>query len=303
MMKPGRRHLAMCAVVLSAIGFAPSVLPAGPPNKQADPKASAAKKKKARTKRGNAGQKKVRDSKEKKGHGASKRQASGENESKKSTADKAAAARAGRNLAAKGLRMIVEDAKLEALPFEDFVDWVGRETGAQMVVHWRVLEEAGVGRSDPLSVEAKNVSMRGLLLLAFDQLTDNLQKAELAARADGNILTISTRKDLNAKLVTRIYDVEDLLIALPELGGVMIDATADPRGRTRVSGWRQPGRGESKEQIVQKLIETITSHLEPGSWKTSGGKGTIRFFRGRLVVYNNLDVHQLLAGAIGQRRG
>ncbi len=205
-----------------------------------------------------------------------------------------------RGLAFKALRTVIEDARFKEMTLEEFAEWIERKTGANVVVKWKVLEAAGVEPDAMINLKLKNVTIRKLLELAFKQVTVELEGVELAAKADDNTLIISTRKDLNSELVTRIYDVQALLIIVPNFAGQgMGDPTAGGRSRLSLTGSGRPGVGTDpdNEQRAKQLIDTITSSIEPDSWAVNGGKGTISYYKGRLVVRNNLEVHQLLGGA------
>ncbi|MCZ6817228.1 MAG: hypothetical protein O7F76_11130 [Planctomycetota bacterium] len=210
-----------------------------------------------------------------------------------------------KNLARKVLKTVVDNAEFDDLPFTDFVDWLGRQTKANVVVRWKRLEAEGVERDIPIFLKRKNIKMSKLLRLVLDQVTEDLPDVQLAFRADGNVLTISTRKDLNAKLVVRTYDVQDLLLYVPNFQGRGVDLDGIGRGGAR--GVQRSGDGNGGEikdpyagldARTRKLIMVITTTIEPDSWRINGGKGTIRFFQGKLVIRNNLDVHRKLAGAL-----
>lgn len=231
-----------------------------------------------------------------------------------------------RGLAFKALRMNIENARFDGMTFEEFAEWIERTTQANVVVKWNVLEEVGVSRDAVIHLKLKNVSIRKLLQLAFSEVTRDTDGVELAVKADDNTLTISTKRDLHSELVTRLYDVQSLLIIVPNFAGQGVGDPTTGRsagGGRRVGGGiaaggggggsgrgggggRSGGRGgESKsdttEQLADRLIQMIVSNIEPDSWAVNGGKGTIAFYKGQLVVRNNLDVHERLGGATPQQ--
>lgn len=249
-----------------------------------------------------------------------------------------------RNLAAKGLKMVIKDATFENMTFADFTEWLARTTEANVVVRWPILEKGGVDRAFPIYLKQKNLRVRKILELVFSQVTHELDSVEIAAKADGNTLIISTRKDINTKRITRVYEAQHMLLIVPDFGG---PPAPDPGGsggargsggggtdgggrgesqgggritktdkggsgsggrgrgsggssRGRRSGGRATGGPTSERQpdvdaATQRIIDYITSTIQPLSWKVNGGKGTIRYYKGKLVVYNNLEVHQTLA--------
>ena len=210
-----------------------------------------------------------------------------------------------RNLAVKAMKTIVEDAEIVDLTFEEFCEWLGRATGANVVVRWKVLEREGVERDDPVALKEENIRVRRLLVRVFEQVAEGLPAVELAAKAEGNTLIISTRKNLSAKRITRVYDVQNLLVSVPQFTGSAIgDLGLGEDGGFRL---RKPRFKEDKSKqidpIARRLIDLITTHVQPSSWKANGGKGSIRYYKGRLIVYNSLEVHQQLGGAVSTPPG
>jgi hypothetical protein len=208
--------------------------------------------------------------------------------------------------AVKAMNMVVADADFQEMAFEDFVEWLGRFTDANVVVRWKVLEKEGIERDQPITLKQKNIKIRKLLGLVFEQLTAELRSVELAAKADGNTLMISTKQELNIQLITRSYDVQDLLLTIPDFTGCepgqigkltpMGDHMKRDGGPAVAKGGSESGE---KDDPAERLIRVITTNIQPLSWKVNGGKGTIKSFKGRLVVYNNVEVHQQLAGYLG----
>lgn len=205
-----------------------------------------------------------------------------------------------RHLAVSGLKKVIDDATFDAMSFEDFAEWIGRTTGANVVVRWTMLEPLEILPTTPITFSAKKIKLRELLARVFDHLAESRPGLELAAKADGNVLTISSRKDLNSTRLTRSYDVQDLLVSAPNFTGLGIDELGlGGADSFRVSGASADEAATQRpDPAVRKLIEVIQKHIEPRSWKIAGGKGAIRFHRGRLVIYNSLEVHQRIAGAL-----
>lgn len=212
-----------------------------------------------------------------------------------------------RNRAVQAMKIVVENAEFEEMPFEDFVEWLERLTQANVVVRWKVLEAAGIEKDRPLTLKQKNIPLGRLLPMAFDNLTHDLEGVEIAAKASGNVLLITTRADLNSKLVTRSYDIESLRIVVPDFKGRQANldnvgqgGPGRPRGGIlQGGGVTQDGRSADAE--TQKLIDVITSMIDPPSWKVNGGKGTITEFKGNLIIRNSEEVHDALEAMLGGR--
>ena len=223
---------------------------------------------------------------------------------KHKTKKKKRSSRHPKNMAVKAMRMVIGDAEFVDMTLDEFTDWLGRRTGANVVVRWNVLDQHGVERDRSISLKRKNIVVRELLAIVFRRITEKLPAVELAARAEGNTIVISTRKDINAKRITRAYDVQEMLINIPHFRGVQIaDIGFGDNGRLRLRKIQENRKRREPNAKVRRLINIITTHIQPHSWKVNGGKGTIRHFKGRLIVHNNLEVHQQLGGVVGKDSG
>lgn len=200
--------------------------------------------------------------------------------------------------AVRAMKMPVRDVRFEEEAFEDFTDWLQRTTKANVMVKWKVLEQAGVRRDQPVTLDEPRVRLDQLLRLVFAQVTKDRPGLELAAHADGNTLIITTRADLNSRMIVKAYEVQDLLFVVPDF------AAGGPGGPGVAGGINRRGGGREREPAdpTKQLIDTITQTIEPATWKVNGGKGTIVFFKGQLVIRNNLEVHQRLTELLATGR-
>ncbi len=199
--------------------------------------------------------------------------------------------------AVRAMKMSVRDVRFDEAALEDVTDWLQRTTKANVLVKWKVLEKAGIRRDCPITIHESRVRLDELLRLVFVQATKDRPGLELAAHADGNTLIITTREELNSRLIVKTYEVQDLLFVVP-------DFAAGSGGGPGVAGGIRQGGGREREPAdpAKQLIDTITQTIEPATWKVNGGKGTIVLFKGQLVIRNNLEVHQRLAELLATGR-
>ena len=204
-----------------------------------------------------------------------------------------------RGLAFKTLRTVVKNAVFKDMTFEEFTEWLARQGKANVIVRWKVIEDAGIDVDKLINLKLHDVTVRQIIELVFEDLAAGLDKVELAAKADDNTIIISTKRDLYKDLVTRTYDIQDLLIVVPDFAA---QGAGTPTGRSTPGAGLSAGRQSQElksgtpEELAQSLINIITSQIEPESWAVNGGKGTIAYFKGRLVIRNNLIVHELIGG-------
>lgn len=206
-----------------------------------------------------------------------------------------------KNLAVKGLAMVLKDVEITDMTLDEFAEWLGRKTKANVIVRWKLLEEVGIEPDYPIAIKTDRIRVRDLLSFLFRRMHEEDPSVELAIMADDNTFIISTRADFANKRVVRTYDVQDMLVAIPDFQAdarfdLLIDA-----GRSLEANMQQGSARDADEQkAADELIRLVTTHVIPASWQVNGGKGTIRYFKGRLVVNNSLEVHQLLGGAVKQ---
>ena len=208
-----------------------------------------------------------------------------------------------RNRAVQAMKIVVENAEFDEMPLEEFVEWLERLTKANVVVRWKVLESAGIAKDRPLTLKQKNIPLGKLLPLAFEALTSGLEGVEMAAKAHGNVLLITTRADLNSKLVTRTYDIEALRVVVPDFHGNRANIDAVGQGGRQQGGAVQSGGGGGSNPNIdaetQRLIDVITSTIDPPSWKVNGGKGTITVFKNNMIIRNSEEAHDAIESLLG----
>ncbi len=170
-------------------------------------------------------------------------------------------------------------AKLEQLSDADFVEtplsqvleYMADVTKVQFHLDNRTLTDAGVTSDTPITFHLKNVPFEMMLRLMFRDLN-------LGYWLDNGVVIVSTAEEVEAHLETRIYRIDDLIIA----------PSAD-----RVSE-STPDTSVRKHYKVKydSLIELIATTVRPTSWACVGGVGSIAPYRGTLVISQTADVHR-----------
>jgi beta-lactamase regulating signal transducer with metallopeptidase domain len=90
-------------------------------------------------------------------------------------------------------------------------------------------------------------------------------------------------------VMTRVYDVRDLVIQVP-------DFSSDPGNPTT-----QPQL--KREQILRGIMVTLTSTIDPQSWRTNGGDaGSIRELNGQLIITQTSHNHELIQKRFDEMR-
>jgi RNA polymerase sigma factor (sigma-70 family) len=140
-------------------------------------------------------------------------------------------------------------------PLRQVLDDLRTSSGLNIFVSRRTLDSHGLSLDTPVTAKLENVSLRTALNLIL-----NDAGMDYTVR-DGIIIVTAP----SAKLMQRVYQVADLVVPTRE--------------------------GKRKED---KLIQLITKVIEPESWDSRGGAGTIEFFplSTSLVVNQTAEVHE-----------
>jgi hypothetical protein len=214
------------------------------------------------------------------------------------------------------LNQRLPEVTFQETPFDQVMEWLADFTQLNISVRWQTLEDAGVARDTPITVQARNLRLSQVLWLIMNEAAGSDLK--LAYRASGTLLILSTEEDLSREMVTKIYDVADLLLDIPRAvrqmsfdvtqgmgqggqgggGGGGGGSGSGMFGQGTQQGGQQGEYGNEQGGAAQmdKLVELIQQTVEPDSWRQYGGRGTIFPFQRSLVVRNTILVHQRLGG-------
>ena len=215
------------------------------------------------------------------------------------------------------LNQQIPELTFQDLPLEQVVQWLGEFTQLNVSVRWQTLQEAGVERDKPITVHARNLRLSQVLWLIMNEAGGS--EVKLAYRASGNLLVLSTAADLDQEMITKIYDVSDLLIHLPRAsrrGGMDVTVGLGQLGTSAGSGSASTIFGTSNgagpandenvndaqagEQEMRRLVELIEQTVEPDTWRANSGPGTIFPYQRSIIVRNTLLVHQRLGGYLAE---
>lgn len=105
------------------------------------------------------------------------------------------------------LQKVVPEVKFDNTALSDVIDFFRDITNSNIVVNWRALEEAGVDKSDQVSLRLKDTRFETALSATLRQV--GASRAALVI--DRGVLTITTQADLMSYLLTKTYEVRDLV--------------------------------------------------------------------------------------------
>ncbi len=201
------------------------------------------------------------------------------------------------------------------LPFSEVVDYIRENSGANIFVNWKALEAAGIDNTQTVSIKLTNVSFRKALELALNDVGGGA--TELAYAVNDGVVSISTRENLNRETETRVYDIRDLLIRIPNFPGtrVSLDAIGSSMGSSGDSGGSSSSESlfddedsednededvaQTRSELIASVRNMITETIAPDSWRPEGEIGAINELHGNLVITqtseNHRKVHKLIS--------
>jgi len=211
---------------------------------------------------------------------------------------------------------LVPNVNLQDMPAREALAWWSQATGVPLVVNWNAMELEGVRPETTLNVQLQLVPAGQLLQLLLRMTAPDIQ---MMYEVTPWYVQVMTKEQANQNTVVRVYDIGDLLVHVPSFTAPEFDlesamessssrggrggGSAGSRGgggsggsggrglfsnRTEQQREDAPTRNERAEQIAQAIRDTI----EPDTWETVGGRSSIRYFQGKLVVNAPMYVHR-----------
>jgi hypothetical protein len=202
---------------------------------------------------------------------------------------------------------------LTNVSFGDAIDFLRDLTGLNYNVHWKELELVHITRDTPVNMRLRQVSTRKALDLI---LAEAGAAVPLTYYLDDGVIEITTREAADTRMITRVYDVGDLIVEIPDFEGrsFSLSESNASGGGGRGSGGGSGGGGgiftgnsgsagrdektKSREERGEELVKLITTTIRPEIWADAGGTAQIRYFRGRLIVTAPRSVQEMIGGSI-----
>jgi beta-lactamase regulating signal transducer with metallopeptidase domain len=158
------------------------------------------------------------------------------------------------------------EVKLENVNLSDAVDYFRDVTGANIAVNWRALEAAGVDRNAPVSIRMKDADFETILDNTLRQVSDN----QAALVIDRGIITITTEADVSNYMLTKTYDVTEVVNdavsqANPMQSLVGVVQSLSPNGMivqsfgTKLIVTAEPNAHEQVEKLLAELRKSSTT--------------------------------------------
>jgi type II secretory pathway component GspD/PulD (secretin) len=135
-----------------------------------------------------------------------------------------------------------------------------------------------------------NLKVKDLLLKSALKLI--LQAKELSATYKDGVLIIQPKEKQSASLVTRIYDVRDLLLKIQDFPGPKVELSSPSSGGGALTGASFQLDEEPKTTITEDFMtELIKTNTGDKSWEDNPN-ASITLANGLLIVTQSRKVHE-----------
>ncbi|MEO0514025.1 MAG: hypothetical protein AAF086_01865 [Planctomycetota bacterium] len=190
-------------------------------------------------------------------------------------------------------------------------DW-SRKTRVPLVIDWNAMEFDGVDPDREIDVVLDEARAYTVLLVLMDSMSTELT---FIAEVQPWGVQVRSRARANLELVTRVYDVRDLLINVPQFTDAPSLSLAEALSNTSSGGGGSGGnsgggsgggasgifdveafsdadRPLTKRERGELLVQLVRDTIEPDLWRENGGAvSRARYFDGRMIVRAPLYVH------------
>jgi type II secretory pathway component GspD/PulD (secretin)/tetratricopeptide (TPR) repeat protein len=207
---------------------------------------------------------------------------------------------------------------------EDVIDYLRNTTNVNLIANWAALEEVGVDRAMPISMQLTNIPAGQALRLVLQQAVPPGESTDSANYSiiEG-VVTISTQSDLNRTTDTRSYDIRDLLVQVPNFsdapefdvnsalsntstGGSNSNSGGGGGESGGLFGSKDDGAEESKTR--QELVDEITTLIRDTvgrseDWDAAGGTvSSMKELNGVLIMRTTPENHRQIIQLLRQLR-
>lgn len=145
--------------------------------------------------------------------------------------------------AEQALNQRLAEFSVEGVSLKDTINALRDASGANVVVKWAVLEQAGVNPDTPVTVKVHGTTLARTLKLVLESVETPGQK--LGYYIHENVIMISVSPSQNTDMVTKVYDITDLMYVIPDLDRNGGSAGGNTSGSTSGNGRNTSGGGSN----------------------------------------------------------
>ena len=179
-------------------------------------------------------------------------------------------------------------------PISEVLEQLQHDLQVDTFVFWKRDIKDGIDKNTPITLRLSNQPA----IIILERIIEKLNHlAPHAWQLRDGMLEVGLKESFTQASVMelRTYDVKNLLFTIRDFDNAPVMGTTGGGGVNFGDPGEDPNR-LTKDEEVQKLIDTITDFVESEQWKVHGGNCTIRFYKGSLLVKAPDFVHRQLGG-------
>lgn len=193
-------------------------------------------------------------------------------------------------------------AELRDARLEDAIIYLEQVSGVTIEAQWRDEAPSGAGldREALITLSAEGMSGLAFLERVIDKGDDDFDSATWQATEYGTI-EAAPRSALNRSAYAKLYDVQDLLLEIPnftETPDLELGSIVQGQGGSNQNSDVDIPENVSEQERMDQLVEIIQTSVEFEQWRDNGGDGaTITPYRdGAILVRAPAYIHRQLGG-------
>jgi len=200
--------------------------------------------------------------------------------------------------ARQALNAILPSVDFENMPLSQVIDRLREISGANFDVDWKAISDAGIDKNEPVTLQLHEVRLRTVLSLS---LADAAGGGVLTFYVDDDVIEITTLAKADLVMVTAVFYVEDLIndsmpfdptlnvnIAGSQVQGGSGGGSGGGGGSSSIlssgSSSSAGGAAANHQKAVDSLIKLIERNVRPEIWRDNGGRASIEYFNGNLII-------------------
>ncbi len=193
--------------------------------------------------------------------------------------------------------------EFDGIALEDVIQYIAEVAGVDIHVKWEMLNAAGVSESSEVDIRLlQGVTVEKALRIILEDVAG---VNPLGFFVDDGVITISTQSDLNQNMYTRVYDIHDMILRVPDFPGPRLDLSTGATTGQDIGGGsifeddEDEDDEPTRQEIIDNLIEQIEQIVDERSWDDGGA---ISEFGGQLIVRQTRENHLAILDLLGQLR-
>ncbi|HAI10732.1 MAG TPA: hypothetical protein DCM28_03450 [Phycisphaerales bacterium] len=209
------------------------------------------------------------------------------------------------------MRQVLPAVDFNQTSLKNAIDWWRESVGVSMLVDWNALELEGVDSGKPITLSLRNAPANIVLDIILELASEEFKLYHYETQWYVQILT---RQQILKKTQTRMYDVRDLLVQIPNYRNraPKMGLSEALSNTSSVGGSSNNSAGGSSTSLFEdsdtdtsdtkrptqkdralELMDLIRNTIETDIWIANGGYySSITFFNGMLVVKAPEFVHR-----------